>query len=85
LTLCEIDHYDDYSQLLKELGYQFYSENRRTYDKLIVAFKPDLFEYVEHYGLQHDEMAAMFRPAKDSTANDFQRGNCSLYVVLKQI
>lgn len=30
-------------------------------------------------------MAALFAPAKDSTANDFKRGNCSLFVVLKQI
>lgn len=57
LTLCEVDHFDEYNQLLQELGYQFYSENRRNYDKLLIAFKPDLFEYVEHYGVQHDEMA----------------------------
>ena len=71
LTLCEIDHFDEYQQLLKELGYQMYTENRRNYDKLLIAFKPDLFEYVEHYGVQHDELTASFGPAKNSTANDF--------------
>ena len=60
LSLCEVDHFDEYSKLLSGLGYSFYSECRRGKDSLVVAFKSAMFEYIEHYSVQHDDLVPMF-------------------------
>ena len=60
LSLCEVDHFDEYSKLLSGLGYNFYSESRRGKDSLVVAFKSAMFEYIEHYSVQHDDLVPMF-------------------------
>lgn len=84
-TLCEIDHLDRYDKLLKELGYEYYTEKRRDFDYLIIAFRPSIFKYISHYGIQHDKLGELFQPVKGSTANDFLRGNCSVFVVLEHL
>ena len=85
MCLCEVDHLEEkYSKLLIEMGYQYYTESRRGKDSILIAFKPKVFEYVEHYGILHDSLCEKF-PALNGRANDFKRGNCSLYVTLKHI
>lgn len=52
MCLCEVDHLEEkYSKLLIEMGYQYYTESRRGKDSILIAFKPKVFEYVEHYGI----------------------------------
>ena len=86
ICLCEVDHYDDcYGPLLTEMGYKIHSVSRRGLDSVLIAYNPTKFEYVRHQTIQHDDLCDKFPPIKPGLANDFQRGNCAIVVVLKHL
>lgn len=67
------------------MGYKVHSVSRRGLDSVLIAYNPTKFEYVRHQTIQHDDLCDKFPPIKPGLANDFQRGNCAIVVVLKHL
>jgi hypothetical protein len=44
------------------MGYEYKLASRRGLDAVMVAYKTDVFDYVEHYEIQHNDIAEMFPP-----------------------
>jgi len=74
-----LDHYDDlYEGKLSEMGYKCIQESRRGLDSILIGYKADKFELIDHKGVQHNDLVAEFGDDK----NHFKRGNCALVSLL---
>jgi len=83
LFLTELDNEPIYKKLLHEMGYEYQLASRRGLDAVMVAYKTAMFDYVEHFTVQHDQLGECFPPLTTKHANEFLRGNCSIYAILK--